>query len=158
MKAVVCSTGNTLESMIDPRFGRCGWFVTVDTDTFEFTAAQNPGAMQAQGAGISAAQVVSSLGAESVVAGNFGPNAFRALSAAGIRIFSGAMGTVKQAVEQLKDGQLQEVSGPTVASHYGMQQPLGGQGMGRGRGMGRGAGMGRGGGFGRGRSGGFGQV
>lgn len=140
MKVAVCSMGNMLESSVDPRFGRCASFVIVDTDTMEFTAELNPGAMMGQGAGIQAAQFLSGCGVNAVVAGNFGPNAFQVLSAAGIRIYLSVGGTVHQAVEQLKSGALQEVSDATVASHYGMGGGFGGRGMGRGGGRGRGRG------------------
>ncbi|HET6455467.1 MAG TPA: NifB/NifX family molybdenum-iron cluster-binding protein [Armatimonadota bacterium] len=141
MKVAVCSTGDTLDSQADPRFGRCRYFIAVDTDTLDFTAVQNPGVMSAQGAGIQAAQVVASLVVSAVVAGNFGPNAYQALSAAGVKVYTGNPGTVRQVVEQLKNGQLQEVASPTVAAHFGM-----GQGPGSGMGMGRGGGgRGRGG-------------
>jgi predicted Fe-Mo cluster-binding NifX family protein len=170
MKAAVCSTGNTLDSPIDPRFGRCANFVVVDTETFDASAVPNPGAMSAQGAGIQAAQVVSSLGASAVIAGNFGPNAFQALSAAGIEVYTGARGTVRDAINQFNSGQLQAISAASVAAHFGMGATPGqgpgmgmgggtgatpgqGPGMGMGGGMGRGRGMGRRGGSGRGRGG-----
>jgi predicted Fe-Mo cluster-binding NifX family protein len=159
MKVAICSSGTTLDSPVDPRFGRCPYFVIVDTDTLEYVAEPNPGTTMGQGAGVAAAQLIASKGAQAVVAGNFGPNAHQALSAAGINIYTAAAGTVRQAVEQLKAGALPEVSSPTVASHFGMgAQPgpsLGGgpgpsMGGGMGRGMGRGRGGGRGGGRGRG--------
>lgn len=144
MKAAVCSMGNTLESSADPRFGRCTDFVIVDTDTMEFTAETNPGAAMGQGAGIQAAQLLSGRGVQAVVAGNFGPNAFQVLSAAGIRIYQGVGGTVRQVIEQLKSGTLQEVSSATVDSHHGMGPGFGaGMGRGGGRGLGRGQGRGR---------------
>jgi predicted Fe-Mo cluster-binding NifX family protein len=152
MKVAVCSTGDTLDSPLDPRFGRCAGFVIVDTETFETGSAQNPGVQSAQGAGIQAAQVIASLGVSAVIAGNFGPNAFQALSAAGIKVYTGASGTVRDAVNQLNSGQLQEVSAPTVSAHFGMKAAPdqgSGPGMGMGGGMGRGRGMGRGGGRGR---------
>jgi len=158
MKVAVCSMGNTLDSPVDPRFGRCANFVIVDTDTMEFTVESNPGALMGQGAGIQAAQLLSGRGVDAVVAGNFGPNAFQVLAAASIRIYLGVGGTVRQAVEQLQSGALQEVTGATVASHFGMGQGIQpgtgtGPGMGGfGGGMGRGGGRGRGGG-GRGRGG-----
>ena len=145
MKVAVCANGDSLESMADPRFGRCAYFVVVDTDTLESSAVQNPGAACAQGAGIQAAQVVSSLGVSAVVAGNFGPNAYQALSAAGIQVYTGMPGTVRQILEHLKTGTLPAVDAPTVAAHSGMNAPRGGVfGMGGNRGRGRGAGFGRG--------------
>ena len=155
MKVAVCSSGNTLESPVDPRFGRCAYFVLVDTDNMSFAVLQNPGSMMGSGAGIQAAQAVSGAGVEAIVAGNFGPNAYQALSAAGIKVYLGAAGTVGQIVDMLKNGQLQEVATPTVAAHFGMGAAPGqnaGPGSGPGTGMG-GGGMGRGGGRGRGRGG-----
>jgi len=157
-----------LDAPLDPRFGRCAYFVFVDTDTMNYEAQPNPGVAAAGGAGIQAAQLVAANGAQAVIAGNFGPNAFQALSAGGIKIYAAAGMTVRQAVEKLKNGELQEVSGSTVPLKFGMGQqpgtgpaqgapPQGGftHGMGGGRGMGRGmgGGMGRGGGRGRGRGG-----
>lgn len=148
MKIVVTSTGNTLDSPVDPRFGRCQFFVVVDPETMEFEAVENQAMMAAGGAGIQAGQMIASSGAGVVVTGNVGPNALATLSAAGVKILVGATGTVRETVLRFNSGQLQEITDPTVAAHYGMGGGRGG-GMGGGRGMGRGGGMG-GGGMGRG--------
>ncbi|MBU0574437.1 MAG: dinitrogenase iron-molybdenum cofactor biosynthesis protein, partial [Candidatus Margulisbacteria bacterium] len=58
MKICVTSKGNKLESDVDPRFGRCEYFVIVDTDTMEFEAFDNPSAMAMGGAGPQAAKMV----------------------------------------------------------------------------------------------------
>ena len=120
MKIVVTSTGNTLESPIDPRFGRCQFFIFVDPETMEFEAVENEAVMASGGAGPQAAQFVANKGAEAVLTGNVGPNAVSALKAAGITIYVGATGTVKETVALFKNGQLQEVGEATVASHSGM--------------------------------------
>jgi predicted Fe-Mo cluster-binding NifX family protein len=146
MKVAVCSTGDTLDSPTDPRFGRCACFVVVDTETFDATAVGNPGVRSAQGAGVQAAQVISSLGVSAVITGNVGPNAHQALSSAGIKVYQCAGETVRYAVDFCNAGALQEICAPTVAAHSGMNAAPG-QGFGQGRGMG----MGRGGGGGRGR-------
>lgn len=162
MKIAVCSMGNTIDSPADPRFGRCAYFIIAHTDTLEYEAMPNPAAAQGQGAGIAAAQMVASKGVEAVVAGNIGPNAFQALNAGGIKIYTWAGGTVRQAIDAVKSGALQPVASPSVQAHYGMGQAsntdtnLGqgfGPGMGRGAGRGGGMGMGRGRGLGRGRGG-----
>ena len=126
MKIVVTSTGNTLESPIDPRFGRCQFFIFADPETMEFEAADNEAVMASGGAGPQAAQFVANKGAEAVITGNVGPNAVSALKAAGITIYVGAMGTVKETISLYKNGQLQEAGEATVASHSG-------KGGGRGR-------------------------
>lgn len=162
MKIAVASSGNTLDSPVDPRFGRCPWFLIVDSDTLQFRAIANPAVSAAGGAGIQAAQTIAKEGVEALVAGNVGPNAFQVLSAAGIQVVPSAGGTVRDAVEAYTRGQLGTASAPTVAAHAGMSAPpapgtaSGPTGMGQGLGMGRGGGrMGRGGGgTGRGRRGG----
>ena len=141
LKVAVSATSPSLDAAVDPRFGRCAYFVIVDTDTMQFEAFPNSSQYAAAGAGIQAAQLVASKGAQVVLTGHVGPNAYQALSAAGIQIVTGAYGTVREAVTKYKKGELRGTSAPTVPMHYGMG---GGYGMGRGRGMGRGMGMGRG--------------
>ena len=75
MKIVISSTGPSLDSEIDPRFGRCSTFLLVDTDTFEKEAISNTSVSSAHGAGIGAAQTVARLGAKAVITGHVGPNA-----------------------------------------------------------------------------------
>jgi predicted Fe-Mo cluster-binding NifX family protein len=113
-------------------------------------AIENPAVGSASGAGIQAAQFVVEQGARAVVTGNIGPNALDVFQSAGIAIYLCAGGTVREAVEALKAGQLQSVTGASAQAGMGMR-PGGGMGMGRGmgRGMRRGMGMGRGGGMGR---------
>jgi predicted Fe-Mo cluster-binding NifX family protein len=149
MKICVTSTGPTMESPIDPRFGRCQYFVIVDSETMEHEAMQNPSIGASGGAGIQAAQTVAGKGVGAVVTGNLGPNAVQTLEASGIEMVTGASGTVRDAVEQYKSGRLQQTSRPTVPEYSG----LGGAGAGAGAGarMGGGRGMGRGGGRGGGR-------
>lgn len=147
MKVAICSSGNSLDSTVDPRFGRCPCFAVVDPETMETTFVTNPGAGMGQGAGIQAAQAIAATGATSVIAGNMGPNAFAALSAAGIRMFTAVLGTVRTVLDQYLAGSLAEITGATVAAHSGMgagPQAGPGQGFGPGRGMGRGRGTGRG--------------
>ena len=126
MKIAVSSTGNTIDSSIDPRFGRCGLFLIVDTETMEVELIRNDSLSAAHGAGIGAAQKVSSMGVKAVITGHVGPNAHMALSRAGIDIYTVQQGTVKEAVELLNKGGLRRVSSPTVGGHFG-------QGRGRGR-------------------------
>jgi len=119
MKIAVTSRGAELESEVDPRFGRARYFVIVDTETGESQAVDNEQNLNAaQGAGIQAAQLVAQQGVEALLTGHVGPNAFRALSAAGIKIYSNAEGTVGDAVEQLKAGKLAQAEGADVQGHW----------------------------------------
>jgi len=146
MKVAVSSTGKTLDSAIDPRFGRCSHFLIVETGDMSFESFSNESISLGGGAGIQSAQFIASKGAEAVLTGNCGPNAMSALSAAGVKVIIGQTGTVREAVERYKRGELRSAPGANVEAHYGMG---GGGGMGGGMGRGRGRGMGMGGGMGR---------
>jgi predicted Fe-Mo cluster-binding NifX family protein len=132
MKIVVTATGASLDAPASPVFGRCPWYIFVDPGTMGFEALENPAMAAGGGAGIQAAQFVIEQGASTVVTGNVGPNAFSVFRSAGVPVYVGQEGTVRDAVEAYKNGQLREVSGATSAAHAGM-----GRGAGRGMGMGR---------------------
>jgi predicted Fe-Mo cluster-binding NifX family protein len=144
MKICVTSIGRDLNAQVDPRFGRSQYFVFVDSDTLAFEAMPNEAIAAPGGAGIQAAQAVVNKGANMLISGNIGPNAFQVLSTAGVKVATGVNGTVKEAVEMYKNGGLSETGTSTVAAHAGMGVDLQGIGMGGGRGGGRGRGMGRG--------------
>jgi predicted Fe-Mo cluster-binding NifX family protein len=147
MKICVTATAGDLNAQVDPRFGRSQYFVIVDSDTMAFEAMVNEAMNAPGGAGIQAAQAMVNKGVNVVVSGNMGPNAFQVLSTAGVKVATGAYGTVKEAVEMYEGGKLNEVGGSTVAAHAGMGAGMGagsGMGMGGGRGGGGGRGMGRG--------------
>lgn len=135
MKVAISSTGTDLSAKIDPRFGRCAYFVIVDTDDMSVKAFANEGMGLSGGAGVQAASFIASQGASAVLTGNCGPKATQGLSAAGIKIYAGLLGTVGDAVEKFKSGSLREVSGATVGEKAGVG---GGRGMGGGGGRGRG--------------------
>jgi predicted Fe-Mo cluster-binding NifX family protein len=126
MKICVSAVAGSLDAQMDPRFGRCPYFVIVNSETMSFEAIPNASQGAAHGAGIQAAQTVVGRGAQVVLTGNVGPNAFRALSSAGIKIVTGVFGTVREAVERYKQGEQKETGAPTVGGHFGM-----GQGRGR---------------------------
>ena len=122
MKICVTSQGDSLDSTVDPRFGRCAYFVFVDTDTMEFEPLENSQAQAMGGAGPQAAKTVVDKGAKVLLTGNVGPNAYQALNAGGIEVFTGISGTVKEAVEKYKKGELKKTDGPDVGSHFGMKR------------------------------------
>jgi predicted Fe-Mo cluster-binding NifX family protein len=120
MKICVSASSGSLDANVDSRFGRCPYFVVVDSETLEFTVVSNDSTNAAHGAGIQAAQTVANMGVKVVITGNVGPNAFNVLSATGIKIVTGASGSVRDAVEKYKRGQLKEACNPTVGGHFGM--------------------------------------
>ncbi|MBN1534074.1 MAG: NifB/NifX family molybdenum-iron cluster-binding protein [Spirochaetes bacterium] len=121
MKLCVTSTGPSLESMMDPRFGRCIYFIIVEPDSMQFEAVENDASGAAGGAGVQSAKAVADSGAGVVITGNVGPKAYQALSAAGIAIVTGAEGvSVKEAVQNYLSGKYRPVAGATVQAHSGL--------------------------------------
>ena len=131
MKIAISATGPTLDAEVDPRFGRCQYFIIADPETMEFEALDNSNAMAAGGASISTGQMIAGKGVEAVLTGNCSPNAYRVLSAAGIQVITGVSGKIRDAVQGYKSDKFQSIPQPTVSTHFGM-----GMGKGGGRRMG----------------------
>lgn len=127
MRIVVTANGADLEALTSPVFGRCPLYVFVDSDTMEFEAVENPAIAAPGGAGIQAAQFVVERGAGAVVTSNVGPNAFDVLQSAAVPVYIFGGGTVRQAAEACKAGQLPIAGRASAPAHAGV-------GMGRGRG------------------------
>jgi predicted Fe-Mo cluster-binding NifX family protein len=121
MKICVTSTGEELDAEVDPRFGRCAYFLLVDPDTMEFVATPNASRAASGGAGIQAAQTVAKLGASVVITGSVGPNAYETLSAAGIKIVTGASGNARYAIQRFMEGGFETASHATSPPHAGMR-------------------------------------
>ena len=120
MKIAISSSGKDLHAQIDPRFGRCQYFIFIDPETMEFEVSENEGLMAMGGAGVQAAQLIAQKGATALITGNLGPNAASALSASGIRVYLVPGGTIKDVIEGYRSGSLREASGATVLPHFGM--------------------------------------
>jgi len=121
MKIAVSSTDKDLNAEVDQRFGRCKYFLIVDPENMNFNIIDNESSIASGGAGIKAAETVVNNGAEVLITGNIGPNAHRTLSAGKIKIFTGATGTIKDAITSYKNGELKETENPNVGNHHGMR-------------------------------------
>jgi predicted Fe-Mo cluster-binding NifX family protein len=119
MKIAITAQGKELSSEIDLRFGRAKWIVVVDSETGDFAAHDNVVNLNAiQGAGIQTGQNIANLGVEAVITGNVGPNAFKTLNAANVKIFLVEKQTVQDAIDSFKAGKLKEVDGANVEGHW----------------------------------------
>jgi predicted Fe-Mo cluster-binding NifX family protein len=123
MKIAVSSSGTDQSAQVDPRFGRCAYFLVIDTESGKTEAIANAAQSAGGGAGIQAAQTVADHGAETVLTGNVGPNAHRALQAAKISVITGVSGTVSDALKAFHDGKYKATESPTVQPHFGMSGP-----------------------------------
>ncbi len=116
----ITSEGDNLDSKIDPRFGRCRYFIIVNADTLEFEPINNPNIDSMGGAGIQSGQFMADRNIKVVLTGNIGPNAFQTLQAAGVDVITGVSGIVREAAEKYKKGELKLTDGPSVNSKFGM--------------------------------------
>lgn len=115
----VTSTGQEMDSPLDQRFGRCSYFAIIDPSG-KMEPAPNGAQSLGNGAGIEAAKQIADLNVGTVITGNVGPNAFRVLEAAGVRVFTGGSGTVREALEKYRQGLLTQTATSTAPGHHGM--------------------------------------
>ena len=152
MKIAISAAGQNLESSIDERFGRCRYFIILETDDMRYEVIENANADLSTSAGIQSASLVASKGVEAVITGNCGPKAMQVFAATTIEVIIGQHGMVKDVVEKFKRGDLSPSTRGNVpgkseaaqtASIPGVGQPrmnVGGGGRGMGGGGGRGMG------------------
>ena len=122
MKIAITSIGAKLEDKVDPRFGRCHYFILFDTDTNKFEAMENTGAQGMGGVGIQSGQIMADKGVKTVLTGSCGPNAFQTLQAAGIKVITGVSGTIQEAIDKFKSGELKAISQANASAHSGMKK------------------------------------
>lgn len=119
MKLAISSDGESLRSAVDPRFGRAKFFLVVDTETHAVAAVGNAVNLNAaQGAGIQAGKRIVELGVQALITGHVGPKAFATLQAGRVEIYTGATGSVADAVEQFKAGKLGAAQTADVGGHW----------------------------------------
>ena len=119
MKIVISAKGPDLEAQVDPRFGRSSYFLVVNPDSMEYEVLSNGQNVQAgQGAGIQAAALIARQHPGALLTGNCGPKAYHTLLAAGISVFLGVAGPVREAVKEFCAGKLTPARGPNVAGHW----------------------------------------
>lgn len=119
MKICVSSNGSSVDSNLDPRFGRTVYFIIADTETMESESIENAAAASGGGAGITSGQLMVDKGVAVVITGNVGPNAMNVLKAANIEVYHGTAASVKENIEKFKKGLLEKISA-TVPAHFGM--------------------------------------
>jgi predicted Fe-Mo cluster-binding NifX family protein len=120
MKVAITASGEDLNSPVDRVFGRARYFVITDPEETNVEVLENnQNVNAAQGAGIQAARQMADKSVNVILTGNVGPNAFRALEAASIKVyqFGNDVLTVCDAVAAWKEGRLQEVKAPTAKGH-----------------------------------------
>jgi predicted Fe-Mo cluster-binding NifX family protein len=119
MRVAITARGDQLACQVDPRFGRAGHILVVDTDSGVCTAYDNAAnAQAASGAGVQAGKTVVDQGVTALITGNVGPKAMQVLQAGGVQVYAGVSGTCQDALRMFQAGQLQQIQRATVDSHW----------------------------------------
>ena len=119
MKIIITASSEKIEDPFNPRFGRADYFMLVDTETQKWEAFSNPAADARGGAGPQTVQYINSKNPDVVISGRYGPSAFMALEAAGIKAYLASNGTVSEVLQQFLDGQLTQAGAATGPGMHG---------------------------------------
>ena len=132
MKIAISANSGDPDAEFSARFGRCRCFLITDTDLEDWQEVENPAIDAQGGAGTQVVQYLASMGVEAVVSGRYGPNAFEALEAAGIKAYIANSGSPRNLLADCQEERLSTTNGPSGEGFHGSQ---GGRGQG-GRGQG----------------------
>ena len=122
MKVVISTSNDSLDSLFDPRFGRAAYYCILDSESGAWAAFSNQAVNATGGAGVQASQFIVEKGAQVAISGDFGPNAYMTLAAAGIRMFVAPAGetlTGRELFDRYQAGELEELSAPSHGGHHG---------------------------------------
>lgn len=121
MKIAVTAREKDLNSAIDPRFGRCFYFILVDLKSKETEIIDNLGEDVSGGAGIQAAQKLVKKNIEAVITGSVGPNAMEILQAAGIKVYLAVESNVRENLTKFQAGELNLITAPNANKKAGLK-------------------------------------
>ena len=119
MKIAISANGETNESILDVRFGRCEYFQIHDTETKEVQILENLGKCASGGAGIVAANQLIDEKIDVIITGNLGPNAFKIIDASEIKAYKCDSTSIKAALDKYNNNELEEIK-IAGAAHHGM--------------------------------------
>ncbi|MDD9301694.1 MAG: NifB/NifX family molybdenum-iron cluster-binding protein [Desulfobacter sp.] len=119
MKIAITSQGQDLDAQVDPRFGRAAYIIVVDTESLEFEVIDNEENKNAfKGAGIQAAASISDHGAKVLLTGFCGPNAYKTLAAAEVKVANDAKGTIREVIEDFKADKFEYADQANAEGHW----------------------------------------
>ena len=111
MKIAISSRGKTLKDQVDPRFGRCNYFLFIEIDDKKIKnveAIENNAKAQMGGAGITSAEIIGNRNVEAVITENLGPKAKEVFKQLEIKTYQ-AKGLVEDVVKSFIEGKLTEI-------------------------------------------------
>jgi predicted Fe-Mo cluster-binding NifX family protein len=119
MKIVITASGAELDAPFESRFGRCPYYIFIETDSQNWEAVPNPAASAGGGAGTQAVQFVTKKGAQAVISGRYGPNAFQAFQAAGVQMYVANRDSVNDVLDAFLNAELEQPASASAPGHRG---------------------------------------
>ncbi len=119
MRIAISSDKPDLEARVGSRLGTSKYLMVVDLRTMAVEAVPYPGESGQGAGGIRAVVLAISKNIDAVLTGYCSPTAEKYLSANGIEVLTGVSGTVAEAVQQYKKGDLQRRMGVVRKSESG---------------------------------------
>ena len=103
-KTVITSSGNSVKSAFDTRFGRAAWLCVFDEETLEVTFIENEYLNVNHGAGTKIAEKMVELNVTKTISGHFGPTAKELLDKLNVQmvIFRDDAASIEQIIDTLK--------------------------------------------------------
>lgn len=99
MKIAISANEGSLDSEVDPRFGRARFYILVEGNSQAVEVIDNRGTDDLpHGAGIAAVETMVRHGVATVLTGQVGPKAEQGLRAAGIEVRTGISGRCRDAI------------------------------------------------------------
>ncbi|MQL53869.1 dinitrogenase iron-molybdenum cofactor biosynthesis protein [Desulfofundulus thermobenzoicus] len=127
MKVAISAQKDHMDAPVEPRFGRCPYFILTDTDGDNWEALPNTGNQSSGGAGVQTAQLLVNRGVQAVLVGQIGPNAMEVLLRAGIQVYGGVSGTVRESLNACRQGRLPLLSRANSPKHAATGRGRGGR-------------------------------
>lgn len=106
MKIILTATSDSLDSLLDERFGRAPYFLVYDLEQNHAEFIKNDNLDAAQGAGIQSAQNIVKTGASCLITGQCGPKALRVLESAKIKVLNTTAKTLNECIDLFRQGSL----------------------------------------------------
>ncbi len=119
MRIAISSTGPSLDSRAEERFGRCAYFIIFDDDKDGAEVVQNEGSKAAEGSGIKSTRMLLQNGVDVVLTGRVGPKAMHALLAGGVAVYTGIGSTVEETLKRYRNGKMTPLGVANAALHAG---------------------------------------
>ena len=111
MIVAITSTGNLFYSKVSEKFGRCSYFIIVDTETLKFQSIKNLAEQAQGGAGPKAAELIIKRGVSVLLTGHIGDKAEEALKKGNIKVYDHLTEnlSVREAIDIFLSKQKQEI-------------------------------------------------